>query len=117
MLGILTYSSILNHIVTSFDRSAPIYQHTLRELNLGKYKDVKSCPSSTSVAKALFLLDQYNISSILVKNEQGRMATIFQRSDIFKLDIKNIELFDQPLHSIPALVGFCFFSILNDSQE
>lgn len=34
------------------------------------------------------------------------MTTIFQRSDIFKLDIMDIDLFEQPLYSIPALVWF-----------
>lgn len=90
--------------MNSFDKSAPIYKQTIRELNLGLYKDVISCPSSTSVARALFILDQCNISSILVTNEFGRMTTIFQRSDIFKLDIMDIDLFEQPLYSIPALV-------------
>ena len=35
----------------SFDRSAPLYRQTIRELNLGLYKGVISCPSSTSVAQ------------------------------------------------------------------
>lgn len=35
----------------SFDRSAPLYRQTIRELNLGVYKDVISCSSSTSVAQ------------------------------------------------------------------
>ena len=104
VLGILTYSSILHHIVTSFDKSAPIYKQTFRELNLGLYKDVISCPSSTSVANALYILDHRNISSILVTDEEGRMTTIFQRSDIFKLNILDIDMFEQPLYSIPALV-------------
>lgn len=34
------------------------------------------------------------------------MTTIFQRSDIFKLDILDIDMFEQPLYSIPALVSF-----------
>ena len=51
------------------------------------------------------MLESKNISSILVTNEEGRMTTIFQRSDIFKLDIMDINLFEQPLCSIPALVG------------
>ena len=105
VLGILTYSSILHHIVSSFDQSSPIYKQTLRELNLGLYKDVIFCPASTSVARALFMLDKYNISSILVTNEQGRMTTIFQRSDIFKLNIMDINMFEQPLYAIPALVS------------
>ena len=54
---------------------------------------------------ALFMLESKNISSILVTNEEGRMTTIFQRSDIFKLDIMDINLFEQPLCSIPALVS------------
>lgn len=63
-----------------------------------------SCPSSTSVANALYILDHRNISSILVTDEEGRMTTIFQRSDIFKLNILDIDMFEQPLYSIPALV-------------
>lgn len=53
---------------------------------------------------ALFTLESKNISSILVTNEEGRMTTIFQRSDIFKLDIMDMNLFEQPLSAIPALV-------------
>ena len=67
----------------------------MKKLNLGLYKDVIYCPASTSVARALFILDQRNISSILVTNKQGRMTTIFQRSDIFKLDIMDIDMFEQ----------------------
>lgn len=32
------------------------------------------------------------------------MTTIFQRSDIFKLDIMDINLFEKPLSAIPELV-------------
>ncbi|KAK8821572.1 hypothetical protein WA556_002021 [Blastocystis sp. ATCC 50177/Nand II] len=103
VLGILTYSSILHHLVSSFDKSAAIYQQTIRELHLGMYKDVISCPASTSVAQALFILESRNISSILVTNEEGRMTTIFQRSDIFKLDIMDMDLLEKPLSAIPAL--------------
>ena len=53
---------------------------------------------------ALFMLESKNISSILVTNDEGRMTTIFQRSDIFKLDIMDISLFEKPLYAIPALV-------------
>ena len=52
---------------------------------------------------ALFMLESKNISSILVTNDEGRMTTIFQRSDIFKLDIMDISLFEKPLYAIPAL--------------
>ena len=45
-----------------------------------------------------------NAENILVTDEEGRMTTIFQRSDIFKLDILDIDMFEQPLYSIPALV-------------
>ena len=103
-LGILTYSTILYYLVSSFDKSSPIYKQTLRELHLGVYKDVISCPSSTPIAQALFMLESKNISSILVTNDEGRMTTIFQRSDIFKLDIMDISLFEKPLYAIPALV-------------
>ena len=47
-----------------------------------------------------------NAENILVTDEEGRMTTIFQRSDIFKLDILDIDMFEQPLYSIPALVSF-----------
>ena len=50
------------------------------------------------------MLESKNISSILVTNDEGRMTTIFQRSDIFKLDIMDISLFEKPLYAIPALV-------------
>lgn len=50
------------------------------------------------------MLESRNISSILVTNEEGRMTTIFQRSDIFKLDIMDMDLFEKPLSAIPALV-------------
>lgn len=113
-MGILTYSTILYYLVSSFDKSSPIYKQTLRELHLGVYKDVISCPSSTPIAQgvsslgsftvALFMLESKNISSILVTNDEGRMTTIFQRSDIFKLDIMDISLFEKPLYAIPALV-------------
>ena len=43
----------------SFDRSAPLYRQTIRELNLGLYKDVISCPSSTSVAQGIFLIQVF----------------------------------------------------------
>ena len=49
------------------------------------------------------MLESKNISSILVTNEEGRMTTIFQRSDIFKLDIMDINLFEKPLSAIPEL--------------
>lgn len=52
-LGILTYSTILYYLVSSFDKSSPIYKQTLRELHLGVYKDVISCPSSTPIAQGL----------------------------------------------------------------
>ena len=53
---------------------------------------------------ALFMLESKNISSILVSNEEGKMTTIFQRSDIFKMDIMDINLFEKPLSAISALV-------------
>ena len=61
--GILTYSSILRFLVSSFDKSAAIYRQTIRELNLGLYKDVISCPSSTSVAQGT---DAEGLSSSVV---------------------------------------------------
>ena len=53
---------------------------------------------------ALFLLESKNISSILVTDKDGRITTIFQRSDIFKLDILDIDSFERPLDSFETLV-------------
>ena len=49
--------------MSSFDKSAAIYRQTIRELNLGLYKDVISCPSSTSVAQGT---DAEGLSSSVV---------------------------------------------------
>lgn len=69
-MGILTYSTILYHLVTSFDKSAPIYKQTLRELNLGVYKDVISCPSSTSIAQGREGDDVLIPSSVYVRKQE-----------------------------------------------
>ena len=50
------------------------------------------------------MLERKNNKKIIVTNDEGRMTTIFQRSDIFKLDIMDISLFEKPLYAIPALV-------------
>ena len=38
-------------------------------------------------------------------DKDGRITTIFQRSDIFKLDILDIDSFERPLDSFETLVG------------
>jgi 5'-AMP-activated protein kinase regulatory gamma subunit len=83
-LACITYTNILEHLVTHFREQRRLFDDSLRDLNIGTYGDalVTAYPSQT-LASALEVMHQHSLSALPVLNPStGQIVGVYSRSDI-----------------------------------
>jgi 5'-AMP-activated protein kinase regulatory gamma subunit len=83
-LACITYTNILEHLVTHFREQRRLFDDSLRDLGIGTYGDalVTAYPTQT-LAAALELMHQHSLSALPVLNpETGKIIGVYSRSDI-----------------------------------
>lgn len=83
-LACITYTNILEHLVTHFREQRRLFDDSLKDLNIGTYGTalVTVYPTQT-LSAALELMHQHNLSALPVLNpETGQIMGVYSRSDI-----------------------------------
>lgn len=87
ILACITYTNILEHLVTHFREQRRLFDDSIYELGIGTYHDkfIKANPTQT-LAEALELMHQHGLSAIpVVDNSHGdynKLVGVYSRSDI-----------------------------------
>jgi 5'-AMP-activated protein kinase regulatory gamma subunit len=83
-LACITYTNILEHLVTHFREQRRLFDDSLKDLGIGTYGDalITVYPTQT-LAAALELMHQHSLSALPVLNpETGKIIGVYSRSDI-----------------------------------
>jgi 5'-AMP-activated protein kinase regulatory gamma subunit len=83
-LACITYTNILEHLVTHFREQRRLFDDSLKDLGIGTYGDalITAYPTQT-LAAALELMHQHSLSALPVLNpETGKIIGVYSRSDI-----------------------------------
>ena len=84
VLAIVTYTNILEHLVTHFREQRRLFDDTIYDLGIGTYRDklISASPSQT-LAEALDLLQQHALSALpVVDPATQKLVGVYAKSDI-----------------------------------
>lgn len=85
VLAVVTYTNILEHLVTHFREQRRLFDDTIYDLGIGTYHDklITATPTQT-LSEALDLLQQHNLSTLPVVENSGtrKLVGVYSRSDI-----------------------------------
>jgi len=109
VLACITYTNILEHLVTHFREQRRLFDDSITDLGIGTYGDaVVTVHGRDSLARALELMYRHNLSALPVMDEATNKAVgVYSRSDITFLTkatdaedaVRNLDL---PLEDILA---------------
>jgi len=83
VLATITYTNILEHLVTHFREQRRLFDDTIYDLGIGTYGDklITIAPDKT-LGDALEVLHEHNLSAVPIVNEHGKLLSVYSRSDI-----------------------------------
>jgi 5'-AMP-activated protein kinase regulatory gamma subunit len=84
VLACITYTNILEHLVTHFREQRRLFDDNIYDLKIGTYHDklVKVAPQQ-SLAQALELMHRHRLSALpVVENDTDKLVGVYSRSDI-----------------------------------
>jgi 5'-AMP-activated protein kinase regulatory gamma subunit len=83
VLATVTYSNILEHVVTHFREQRRLFDDSIYDLKIGTYHDdVITIGPDKLLADALELLHKHSLSALPVVDENGKIISVYSRSDI-----------------------------------
>jgi CBS domain-containing protein len=83
VLACITYTNILEHLVTHFREQRRLFDDSIYDLKIGTYHEklVKVAPQQ-SLAEALALMHSHNLSALPVVDANDKLLGVYSRSDI-----------------------------------
>jgi CBS domain-containing protein len=83
VLACITYTNILEHLVTHFREQRRLFDDSIYDLRIGTYHDklIKVGPQQ-SLAQALALMHSHNLSALPVVDANDKLLGVYSRSDI-----------------------------------
>tara|TARA_B100000482_G_C12581723_1_gene288136 strand:- start:293 stop:1219 length:927 start_codon:yes stop_codon:yes gene_type:complete len=82
ILAVVTHVEILEYFVATFREERRLFDQPIRELGIGTFGDVVSVDGRTCLRDVLEILCKYDISSVPVVNEAGRIISLYSHADI-----------------------------------
>jgi signal-transduction protein with cAMP-binding, CBS, and nucleotidyltransferase domain len=73
---------------------------TLKQLLQSKPSKMVTCRTTCLVADAVTVMDGHNVGSILILDQEDRLAGIFTERDIMHCFAKNISLREEPISNV-----------------
>jgi CBS domain-containing protein len=82
-LATITYTNILEHLVTHFREQRRLFDDTVFHLGIGTYhEDVVTARATESLAEVLHILHVNGLSAIPVVDDNSKIVGVYSRSDI-----------------------------------
>mmetsp|Transcript_28889 Transcript_28889/g.42825 ORF Transcript_28889/g.42825 Transcript_28889/m.42825 type:complete len:352 (+) Transcript_28889:257-1312(+) len=82
VLATLTYTNILEHLVTHFREQRRLFDDTIYDLGIGTYTNVVTVQPHQTLAECLHLLQVHDLSAVPVVDQDQRVINVYSRSDI-----------------------------------
>lgn len=83
VLATITYTTILEHLVTHFREQRRLFDDTVYDLGIGTYhENVITCHQTQTLAEVLHTLHTHGLSAVPVVDEQNKVKAVYSRSDI-----------------------------------
>lgn len=106
VLSCISYTNILEHLVTHFREQRRLFDDSISDLQIGTY-NVVSVQQTQTLSEALSLMYQHSLSALPVLDQDRKIVGVYSRSDITFLTkatdaedaVRNLDL---PLQDILA---------------
>lgn len=82
VVSVITQYRILKFIAVNNERNTMLLRKTIRELNLGTYKNLATATMTNSVVDVIALMVKYNISAVPILDKQGHVMNVFEAVDV-----------------------------------
>lgn len=82
MLATVTYTNILEHLVTHFREQRRLFDDSIYELGIGTYSNIATVTLGTTLEECLSICQSRDLNALPVVDEQGRVINVYSRSDI-----------------------------------
>ena len=82
VLATLTYTNILEHLVTNFREQRRLFDDSVYDLGIGTYTNVVTVQPHQTLAECLHLMEARDLSAVPVVDQEGRVIDVYSRSDI-----------------------------------
>lgn len=84
VLSNVTYTNVLEHLVTHFREQRRLFDDTIYDLGIGTYQNIITVTPTHTLAETLHLMQQHNLSAVPVvdPNQNNRVIDVYSRSDI-----------------------------------
>lgn len=83
VLATITYTTILEHLVTHFREQRRLFDDTVYDLGIGTYhENVITCNQNQTLAEVLHTLHIHGLSAVPVLDEENKVKAVYSRSDI-----------------------------------
>jgi len=83
VLACITYTSILEHLVTHFREQRRLFDDSITDLGIGTYgNQVVTVTPQQTLAEALQLMHQHGLSAVPVVDSNRKVVGVYSRSDI-----------------------------------
>ena len=83
VLATITYTTVLEHLVTHFREQRRLFDDTVYDLGIGTYHDnVITVTPSQTLAEVLHAMHIHGLSAVPVVDENKKIQTVYSRSDI-----------------------------------
>jgi len=100
VLSTVTYTHVLEHLVTHFREQRRLFDDSVYDLGIGTYTNVITVQPHQTLSECLHLMDIHNLSAVPVVDARGAVMDVYSRSDITFLAkasdaqdaIKNLDL-------------------------
>lgn len=127
LIGVVNYLNILHYLVDFYSDPLSNYNFSIRELNVGSYDQVWDVREDAPLYEGFFepefsrlvlrIMESHVISSVPVIDADrsvgwvdslpGNLIGIFQRTDLIKLDFRDMSIFNCPISTFISSVPLC----------
>ncbi|KAK8794949.1 hypothetical protein WA538_005081 [Blastocystis sp. DL] len=118
MIGVVNYLDILHHLVSLYPDRLFNYNYSIRELGIGSYAAVWKVSEDTPLHEVLQLMETQSIASVPVTGADDSLLGVFQRTDLIKLDFRDMAVFDFPISTfISSFQPFSSQLVINANES
>ncbi|KAK8831897.1 hypothetical protein WA577_001952 [Blastocystis sp. JDR] len=118
LIGVINYLDILHDLVSLYPDQLFNYNYSIRELGIGTYDNVWNVREDTPLHDVLQIMETKLISSIPVVDHEDNLIGVFQRTDLIKLDFKDMSIFDCPINTfVSSFQPFSSKLIINANES
>ncbi|KAK8802815.1 5-AMP-activated protein kinase subunit [Blastocystis sp. subtype 4] len=118
LIGVVNYLDILHHLVALYPDRLFNYNYSIRELGIGNYDHLWSVREDCALHEVLQIMETQAIASVPVIDTDQNLIGIFQRTDLIKLDFKDMTLFNYPINTfISSFQPFSSQLIINTNES